>query len=201
MLFIDCLCLIALISDSKLFLFQNLIKINPNMSTLLKISQDILDLEDHLFALEGDTEAQTEITDAWLSALDARDDKLDNYAALIREIELRAAARKEEAERLAKLVKQDMNHAEHLKNRLKFFFQTHQHKTIDTERFRISLVQNGGKTPVVLHTADPEALPEGFRLELVQYKPNMEAIREALDRGEDLEFAEYGERGSNLRIR
>lgn len=49
-------------------------------------------------------------------------------------------------------------------------------------------------------SCDPEQLPEEYRVTLVSYRPDQEAIRAALERGERLVFAALGERGKSLRI-
>ena len=169
------------------------------MPSLLQISQELLQLEAELHETDGDADAQSELVETWLSKLDEREEKLDNYAALIRELELRAEARKQEANRLMALVKSDQQKADLLKIRLKYYFQTHQEKSIETPRFRITLAMNGGKLPLIMHENQPENLPEAYRL--IQYKVNTEAIREALDNGEALEFAALGQRDSSIRIR
>jgi len=46
---------------------------------------------------------------------------------------------------------------------------------------------------------DPKTLPERFQK--ITVEANSPAIREALESGEKLEFAELGERGTSLRIK
>jgi hypothetical protein len=54
---------------------------------------------------------------------DERDRKLDNYCALMRELEQRAAVREAEAQRLLKLAEIDLNSVKRLKQRLKSFLK------------------------------------------------------------------------------
>ncbi len=168
--------------------------------TLFEISTDLMSFYDRLEALGGDVTSPDieQALDAWFEALShERDDKLDNYAALIRELEARAKARKEEARRLADRARRDDEHAAFLKQRLLLFFQDHHLKTVETRRYRLTLQRSGGKTPVVLKT-DPEQLPTEFQRWKVN--ANLDAIREALEDGADLDFAELGERRHFLRI-
>jgi hypothetical protein len=67
-----------------------------------------------------------------------------------------------------------------------------------TDLFSFSIQKNGGKAPVILDIKDTSELPD----ELVRIKeePDMEAIRNMLDKGE-CKFAHYGERGEGLRIK
>jgi hypothetical protein len=164
--------------------------------TLFDISEDFRALED---LLDGDTPDLEAIT-AWLDELGAeRDQKLDGYARLIGEIEARAKFRKDEARRIAELARLDETKAQQLKDRLKLFFESHGLSSIHTARYRLTLAKNGGKAPLILDTPDAEALPPRFQR--VSIDLDREAIREALDAGEALDFARLGERGYSLRIK
>jgi chromosome segregation ATPase len=169
------------------------------MPTLLDISNELLDLEAQLEAVGGDVDAAGTIVDDWLAACEKQREKLDNYAALVRELELRAEARKLEARRLADRAKRDEQQATFLKERLREHFIRHDLQTLETPRFKISHVRNGGLLPILL-ALDAEALPETFRITELRCRANLDAIRAALDAGEALEFASYGERGSSIRI-
>lgn len=168
--------------------------------TLFEISNDLLALYDRIEELGGDVTAPDveQAIDAWFERLShERDEKLDNYAALIRELETRAQARRDEAKRLADRARRDEEHAAYLKQRLMLFFQDHDLKTVETRRYRLTLQRSGGKTPVVLKT-DPDQLPEAFQRWKVS--ADLDALREALEQGADLDFAELGERGQYVRI-
>lgn len=171
------------------------------MPTLYEISRDLTALYEHLEDLGGDVsspEAEQAIDDWFERIGGARDEKLDNYAALISELEARSAARREESRRLAERARRDQEHADYLKGRLMQFFQDHDLKTVETRRYRLTLSRSGGRRPVVLKTDDAESLPEAFQRKKVS--PDLTAIREALERGEHLDFAELGERGHYVRI-
>ena len=51
----------------------------------------------------------------------------------------------------------------------------------------------------MIMSASPDELPQEFQK--VTIEANNEAIRKALDEGQELEFAQYGERGESLRIK
>jgi hypothetical protein len=175
------------------------------MKTLLDISNDLLELQQTLESLEDTPEEQAAEVAAWFAALERetheeRDRKLDNYCALIAELEARAAARKAEAKRLSDRAKVDENRAKALKSRLHDFFEYHQLKTVETVRYRLSLVNNGGQVPIVLDKDFAVSeMPEAFVQ--VSRSPNMDAIRQALQAGETLEFARLGERDKSIRIK
>lgn len=166
--------------------------------TLFIISDDIQQLNTLLDDLD-DTEQQKLVTE-WLDHLETeRDRQLDNYAALIAELEARAEFRKQEAKRLMELAAAAENRAKMLKDRLKYFFETSQIKKIETNRYRLSLVKHGGKAPLIFAQPITAAeLPERFQR--VSVETDTKAIREALESGEKLDFARLGDRGSSIRI-
>lgn len=169
--------------------------------TLYAISNDLLALYDRIEELGGDISSpEVEgLIDDWFAQLGAeRDDKLDHYAAFIGELETRAQARRDEARRLTDRARRDEEQAAYLKGRLVDFFQQHGLKTVETRRYRLTVQRSGGKAPVVLSTDDPAALPEAFQR--VKVSADLTAIREALERGEALDFAALGERGYYVRI-
>ncbi len=168
--------------------------------TLFDISTDLLAFYDRIEELGGDITAPEaeQAIDAWFERLShERDEKLDNYAALIRELDVRAKARRDEAKRLADRARRDEEHTAYLKQRLMLFFQDHHLKTVETLRYRLTLQRSGGKTPVLLKT-DPEALPEDYQRWKVS--ADLEAIREALEHDADLDFAVLGQRSYYVRI-
>ena len=167
---------------------------------LLEIGQDVNALAELIDGLEGgemtpETEAALESFFAEIG--EARDRKLDGYCALIRTWILRAAARREETERLAMLVQSEENKAKILKERLKMFLEMTGTKRIDTARYRITLCGNGGKLPLD-YPEDPTQLPETFQR--IEIKADTETIRNALENGEDVPGCRLLPRGSHVRI-
>jgi len=172
----------------------------PKTRSLFSISDDIEKLNELLDECGDDTQQQ-ELIAQWFEQLGSeRDTKLDAYAALIAEMLARSEVRKAEAKRLMELATTDENRARLLKERLKSFFDTHNIRTVETARYRLSLAKNGGKAPVILKEGLlPTDLPEQFQK--VSIDPNTAAIREALERGEKLDWAQLGERGTSIRIK
>jgi hypothetical protein len=164
--------------------------------TLFDISQDLYDQLDNL---EGDDEAQTEAVIQWFEQLgEERDQKLDNYAALIADIEARAQVRRDEAKRLVDRARIDENKAALLKERLRLFFGSHGLKTLETSRYRLTLAQNGGKLPLLVDVS-VDGLPEEY-IRLTK-APALSARIASLEDGKELPFARFGERGSSIRIK
>lgn len=174
------------------------------MPTLLEIGQDMAALEQLLAESAesgGDITTVESTLTKWFSELgEQQSSKIDGYCALIRELELRSAARKEESERLAKRVKVDEAQAKFLQVRLKDHLEQHGLKKIETERFTVGIVNNGGKVPLEL-TQPPERLPTQYQRIKTEVSADADKIREALERGEQLGFATLGKRGTRLSIR
>ena len=173
----------------------------PPRRTLFAISTDLEMLNELLNEWDEGDEAQHRLLVQWFEQLgDDRDHKLDNYAALITEMQARAELRTAEAGRLLELAQADENRARLLKDRLKWFFETHNLKTVETARYKLQLQRHGGKVPLILDESVPVTqLPEQFQK--VSIAPDTAAIRSALEAGETLLFAHFGERGTSMRIK
>lgn len=175
------------------------------MRTLFQISNDLLALEAILAEVGGeitDDDAGAALEKFFDELGAERDAKIDNYCALIRELEARAEAREAEAKRLTALAGSDANNAKRLKNRLKAFFEIQEISKLDTARFRVAVQKNGGALPLVIPAEwddDPAAAPEAFQRRTIVL--DREAIREAIRNDEETHGASLGERGTHLRIR
>ena len=167
--------------------------------TLFSIGDDLERLNELLDQTDGDTEQLTLINE-WFSTLgEERDRKLDNYASLISEMTARAAIRKAEGQRMVELAASDELRAKQLKDRLKVFFEAHELKTINTQRYRLSLCNNSSRPLVIDNDIAPKDLPEQYQK--VSVEANNTAIRDALKAGEELPFARLGDAGKHIRIK
>jgi hypothetical protein len=173
------------------------------MSTLYEISDDLRALEALLVEADGDISSPqaAEAIAAWEQELSTNlAEKVDRYCSLISEIEVRAAARIAEAERLRELAKIDDRAALALRERLKFVFESRSLPTMQTERFRVSLARNGGKAPLDIRVG-PDELPAWAVKRKTVVETDKDAIRARLEAGETLPFANLMERGSRLVIK
>ena len=92
-----------------------------------------------------------------------------------------------------------LNGKSQLKDRLKVFFEAHDIKKVDTQRYRLSLCANSSR-PLVLDPAwSATDLPEKYQK--VSVEANTTAIREDLKAGFELDFARFGETGKHIRIK
>lgn len=172
--------------------------------TLIELTAELEQIDSLLDSIDGDipVELQTAV-DELLAQRDATHEqlleKLDNYAALIQHRTYWAATRKAEAERLAKLAESDIKTVDFLKSRLKAHLEATEQQKLRTRRFNIALCANGGKAPLRFDNTPHEQMPERFKRVMVE--ADKEAIRTALEAGEELSFAYLAERESHLRIK
>jgi hypothetical protein len=167
---------------------------------LLDITDDMKALEDLLAEVGGDvTDPKVgETVDAWFAELDANlTGKIDNYAALISTLRARADIRRAEAERLARRAQVDESAADWLASRLLAALDTRGMRKVETDRYAVSVVGNGGKQPLLV---DGD-VPAEFLKTVTKVEPDRERIRLAIEAGQALPFARLGDRGKRLSIR
>lgn len=140
--------------------------------------------------------AMREHIDALAQAFDA---KAESYAALVRNAESRAEARKAEATRILALSAADARLAARLRQALMEAMRATGRTSVQTPLFALSVRQNGGKLPVVVE--DEERIPERFQIPTFGVKLDRDALREALESGEEIPGAALGERGTRLDLR
>jgi hypothetical protein len=169
------------------------------MTTLLDISDDVRALADLIDETDAELTPEVEAAlDQWFKELgDRQGAKLDAYAALIRISELRAAARREERDRLDRRIHADEVLAKRLKERLLLYFELTNQRGLETARYKIRVCQNGGVTPMKID-CPPESLPPPYQRHVVQ--ANTEAIRKSLEAGNRIGGCELLPRGKHVRI-
>jgi len=168
--------------------------------SLYTITEDLKSLvgafEEHGHASDEAAAAIAEHTSALIESFDA---KIDDYAALIRSCESRAAGRSEEAARMKKLAQDDESLATRLRLAVMNAMKETGQPKIQTARFSLSVVKNGGAVPVII--SDEAELPEEFRVPVVTITVDKVAIRAALEAGESVNGATLGERGTRLSLK
>ena len=176
------------------------------MNKLYKISSKLEDLNNLLEELEDAIipDELTEVVTNILAEIDKTKadfyDKVDNILALIQSRKKWVKIRKEEADRLNKLIKQDQSQIKFLNEYLLRHLEAQEVKKLRTKRFNLTVANNGGKLPIWIdNKLDPQELPKQYQQVTVEV--NKKAIREALEAGEKLEFAGFSERGKHLRIK
>lgn len=140
-----------------LFPFASRLMIQP--LSLYALDDELQQLEQELLAAGGEVDEETDARHSAL--LDARDDKVEAYLALIRRFETTAEAIKAERQRLQDAERTMTNAAKRLKDRLCASMQT-RGETEHLTRLGKVRVQQASRRPVEL-LVEAEALPEAYR--------------------------------------
>lgn len=167
------------------------------MRPLFDIGTDLLSV---MNSIGDDGEVPDDVLD-YLKSVEIEEGlKLDNYINLIRKFEADEKAAQSEASRYAKMAESCGTAIDGLKKRLRDYMEYVGKDRMQSATNRTIRIQaNGGKVPLeIVPLVDPENVDVRFRKVTVQF--DNDAIRNALQNGEQLEFAKLGEKGSHLRI-
>lgn len=164
---------------------------------LYQITNEMQAILDAMHEDADSPEAMRALDEALKDLDEVLDHKAEAYAGLIRELEMRAQARTEEMKRIRALADADAALAERLKERLRDAMQRTGRTRIETPRFKLAVVGNGGRPPLLI--ADPEALPPAYIRHIPEV--NREALRSALEAGELIPGCTLGLRGNRLTIK
>lgn len=167
------------------------------MRPLFDIGTDLLSI---MYRIGDDGEIPGEVADYLKSVETEEGQKLDNYVNLVRKLESDEKAAQSEASRYAKMAESCGKAIDGLKNRLRDYMAYVGKDRMQTATNRVIRIQdNGGGVPLeITPLTDPQNIDPRFRKVKVEF--DNEAIRNALQSGERLEFAKLGEKGSHLRI-
>ena len=160
--------------------------------TLYDLTADYMELQE---MMEDDI-SDDALIDSMESIEGLYEDKIDGYAAVIRTLEAEANAYKEEADRMANKAKVIRNNINRMKKAMQESMMQTGLRKIKGKRFTVAIQKNGGKAPFVLTWQDANTLPD----ELVERKPNIEAIREFTEKNGET-YGYFAERGESLRIK
>lgn len=152
-----------------------------------------------LWALDSESGEIDPVLDGlWDELQGSIKDKVESYCHVIREFELLAKARAEEAERIQALADSDQAKAKSLKAKLLYIFGLQGVDKLETKSFRLSVCQNGGSQPIEV-VVPVEELPEACRK--VEVRADMEKIRELVKSGVPINGVNVLPRGQHLRIK
>lgn len=162
------------------------------MSNLYQLTNDYGTVLNMLY----DEDADEEMILDTLEAIEGEiEDKADNYAKIIKELEAKQNARKEEAKRLTESAKVFENRVKALKSNLFNSMKATGKTKFATDLFSFNIAKNGGKQTL---TIDGE-VPEEYTKTITEN--DTDKIRQALEKGEKLTFAHLEPRGESLRIK
>lgn len=163
------------------------------MSTLYEITGDYLCL---LEMLEDDGDMDPQVFEDTLEGIKGEfEDKADNYARIIKELNGEAEKYAVEIARMQKRMNALTDRSDMLKRHLYDSMKVTGKTKFKTDLFSFGIRKNGGLQPM-------EILPDvGIPDEYCKKEPDNARIREALKGGADLPFAVLKERGDHLVIR
>ena len=163
--------------------------------TLYEVQNDLMEFQEMCSDPESEMDEQI-MKDTMESLEGAYDFKMECWCKVIKNLEALATAIDNEIKRLQQRLTIVRNNI----TRMKSFMIDSLNATGKQEAggvLKARIVKNGGKLPLIVD--ENAELPEKYQK--VEIKPNNEAIREALDKGEELPFAHFGERGVHINIK
>lgn len=162
------------------------------MSTLHEITGQYLELYE---MMESADELEMKIIADTLDGMDGElEEKADGYAKIMAELDAEAVKFEKEADRLAARAEQLHNRSKILKDRLKAAMILCDRRKFKTDFYSFAICKNGGVAPMEV---DATAVPDDYMKKI----PDTSKIREALNAGKILPFAELKDRGEHLRIK
>lgn len=150
------------------------------MSNLYQLTNDYENVLNMLYNEEIDEQM---ILDTLEGIEGEIEDKADGYAKIIKELEVKQNARKEEARRLTESAKVFENKIKMLKQNLFNTMKATGKIKFATDLFSFNIVKNGGKQAL---TIDGD-VPEEYTKTVVEN--DTDKIRKALEEGKELAFA------------
>ena len=171
--------------------------------SLFDICNELQDLERVIFADDqgcDDNEEWEVLAEKLAKATSDFEEKIDSYAGFIRALNDRCTARYRESIRLRDLGKRDQYLVSKLENALKYAFEKRGIKQVETVKNKVSLQNVGGIIPLDVH-CDLDINQMSERFVKVTKSINKAAIREALEKGEEVTGCKLLERGQSIRIK
>ena len=161
------------------------------MSSLYKLNQDYQELLNMLY--QDDIDEQM-ILDTLESVDGEIEDKADNYAYIIADLESSATACKNEEDRLSKRRKVIENRIKNLKNNLMLTIKDTGKTNIKTDLHTFRIQKNGGKRALTIDGDVPVEYTKTIT------ENDTDKIRQALESGKKLSFAHLEPQKESLRI-
>lgn len=163
---------------------------------LYEISTDIEALSAIIDQCEAEgVDVDESIYNAFESLQGDLESKIGGYCKYLANIKAQADARKAEAKRLAEMARADSAKYDRIKGFLKTVISSRLDGKFSNDTHSLKVAKSGGKQALIIDS-DKE-LPT-WAIEMVPVT-NKEAIRLALDEGQELDFAHLAERSTTLR--
>lgn len=173
---------------------MNLITLNE--AALATEAQIDAMLEESVGEITPEIEA---LMDELIASTDAVNSKIDAYGHVIDRATKDAATIKERMAHLAARRKAAESKVRGLKQRMQYMMQQRGVNKIEGKYYTFARQNNGGQLPLLVDEVDPLELDDRFQTTTVALDKS--EVRRALDAGEEIEWARYGERGESIRLR
>lgn len=131
-------------------------------------------------------------------AADDLEEKAENYAKMIRNLESDIAGAKAEENRIKENRQAWEKSVDRLKDNLKAVMIATGKRKFKHGNFSFNIQKNGGALPVIVDVPTEE-LPDD--LVIITEKPNLKAIADYINETGDITQFHFGERGESLRIK
>ena len=161
--------------------------------TLYELTGAFLELQDMM------DEADPDVIRDTMEAIEGDfDEKIENYAKVIRNQQAKLEAIDAEVKRLRERARIVTANIDRMKATMMEAMKATGRTKVDGELFKVAVRKNGGKLPVVVDVDVLELPPELVRYDV---KPDTDAIRAYLDTGVISPWCHYGERGESVVIK
>lgn len=162
------------------------------MESLYKLTSDYEALMEYADSTNPDDQQVFEETlDSVTATLDV---KMDDYAVVMDHMEAQEDLLDKEIKRLTARKKAIENNRKRMMNRLYDSMVATNRKTVATDHRTFRIKKNGGKLPLIIDGDVPDKYYKMI------YEVDKDKIRLALETGNNLEFAHFGERGEHVEI-
>lgn len=161
---------------------------------LYELTSDLVELQEMLEMDDVDPEVLSDTLEAVQGEYEF---KLEAYCKVVKNLEADVVGIKAEVDRLSGKRKVLESNIDRLKKAMFDSMKATNTPKVKGQFFSVAIQKNGGKTPIIVDV-DTSELPD--ELVTIIEKPNLDAIREVLERGES-HLAHFGERGESLRIK
>lgn len=150
-----------------------------------------------LMLLAQDPDADAELIADTMEGIEGEiTEKVDGYAAVIRNLESRAEMYKKEAKRLGDIARHIENGIERMKARIKETMEAMDVTVLEGTYTTAKIQKNGGQP--ALKYVEGAQVPEKYTK--ITIEPDGKAIRQAIKDGEKIDFAYLETPGTHLRL-
>lgn len=163
------------------------------MDSLYSLTSEYQTLMEYADSIDPDDEKV--FLDTLEGVVGTLDTKMDEYASVMDHMKAREEYIDQEIKRLTDRKNAIKNNRTRMNKRLYESMCAADRRKVVTDLYTFAITKNGGKLPLLIDGEVPD------KYQKIIMEPDKDLIRKALDEGEKLDFAKYGERGEHLTIK